>query len=299
MKRKVIQIADSTLLVSLPKKWADEQNIKKGDELDLVPEGSRIVVNTHSYPPIERTTLQLGSSEKFLRRLVDVLYRYGYDEVEVTFQDQKNLKLVQKCLDQLMGFEIVRQSNTSCTLKDITRPGEVDFDTILRRVFFMISEMSKNSYEAISGRKPELMGDIEQFDGTINKFTNFCERMLNKFGYKEHKKMTLIYYIVCQLEQLADEYKDMCTYLKGKKDYSPPKEVLNIYQQINYHFNDFTNLFYKFSSEGLFELKQQRIKIMTSIFRHLENNPKKEDAVVLYHLANIVGQIQHMATRVI
>ena len=35
MRRKVIQIAESTQLISLPRKWALKYNIKKGEELEI------------------------------------------------------------------------------------------------------------------------------------------------------------------------------------------------------------------------------------------------------------------------
>ena len=46
MKRKVIQIAESTQLVSLPRKWALKYGVKKGDEVDVLEEGNKIVVST-------------------------------------------------------------------------------------------------------------------------------------------------------------------------------------------------------------------------------------------------------------
>ena len=46
MKRKVIQIADSTQLISLPRKWALKYGIKKGDELDVEEQGSNVLVST-------------------------------------------------------------------------------------------------------------------------------------------------------------------------------------------------------------------------------------------------------------
>ena len=45
MKRKVIQIADSTQLISLPRKWAQKFNIKKGDELEVEEHDNKIVVS--------------------------------------------------------------------------------------------------------------------------------------------------------------------------------------------------------------------------------------------------------------
>ena len=34
MKRKVIQIANSTQLISLPRKWSQKYGVKKGDEIN-------------------------------------------------------------------------------------------------------------------------------------------------------------------------------------------------------------------------------------------------------------------------
>jgi len=45
MRRKVIQIADSTQLVSLPRKWALKHGIKKGDELNIEEKGSELLVS--------------------------------------------------------------------------------------------------------------------------------------------------------------------------------------------------------------------------------------------------------------
>ena len=46
MKRKVIQIANSTQLISLPRKWSLQFGIKKGDELEVEEKGSQIIVST-------------------------------------------------------------------------------------------------------------------------------------------------------------------------------------------------------------------------------------------------------------
>ena len=45
MKRKVIQIADSTQLISLPRKWSLAHGIKKGDELEITEKGRQLTVS--------------------------------------------------------------------------------------------------------------------------------------------------------------------------------------------------------------------------------------------------------------
>ena len=44
MRRKVIQIANSTQLISLPRKWSLQFNIKKGDELEVEEQGSKLSI---------------------------------------------------------------------------------------------------------------------------------------------------------------------------------------------------------------------------------------------------------------
>lgn len=44
--RKVIQIANSTQLISLPRKWTQKYGVKKGDELEVVEDGSKVIIST-------------------------------------------------------------------------------------------------------------------------------------------------------------------------------------------------------------------------------------------------------------
>jgi len=299
MKRKVIQIADSTLLVSMPKKWADEQNIKKGDEVDVLPEGTKLVISTQTEPRAEKISIRLNDSEKFLRRSIDVLYRYGYDEIEVTFKDTKVAHLVQECLEELMGFEVVDQSPSSCVIRDIASGREMELDSILRRVYYMISEHGKNVYAALAENDKLKIAELAKYDTLVNKFTNFCERLLNKKGYKEYKKTTLVYYVVCVLEEIADEYKDICKYVVNNKSYNTSPAVLKIHKETNEHFKEFLTLFYKFNYEGLYQLKKTMQRIEKDIQTHLRSNDGKKDAIILYNYMAIIKLIRHMSARIV
>ena len=46
MRRKVLQIAESTQLISLPRKWTLKYNIQKGDELEVEENGNKIQIST-------------------------------------------------------------------------------------------------------------------------------------------------------------------------------------------------------------------------------------------------------------
>ena len=61
MKRKIIQIADSTQLVSLPRKWSLKYNIKKGDEVEVEEQGNKLLVSTEK--GVELKSIEIDVTE--------------------------------------------------------------------------------------------------------------------------------------------------------------------------------------------------------------------------------------------
>ena len=49
-----------------------------------------------------------------------------------------------------------------------------------------------------------------------NRFTTTCRRLLNKKGYKEYKKLGPLYYMIEELENIADQYKYLCKCLGNR-----------------------------------------------------------------------------------
>ena len=78
MKRKVIQLAHSTAVISLPSKWVKKYGVKKGDEIEVGEEESRLIV----------TAEQTGSPKK-QEIEVDFLLLFF-----LTFYLNKNKKLL-------------------------------------------------------------------------------------------------------------------------------------------------------------------------------------------------------------
>ncbi|MBI1969382.1 AbrB/MazE/SpoVT family DNA-binding domain-containing protein, partial [Candidatus Woesearchaeota archaeon] len=89
MKRKVIQIADSTQLVSLPRQWAKQQGIKKGDEIEVEVRGSTITIKAgeSGKPDLGKVIIDVsGLDRSSIMFAIRAAYRKGYDEIEVHFQ---------------------------------------------------------------------------------------------------------------------------------------------------------------------------------------------------------------------
>ena len=88
MKRKIIQIANSTYLVSLPKKWCVDNNLKKGEEIDVEPKGGEVTITAEKKiipTSTEMDITRLDRTSIFFA--IRALYKKGYDEIKLTFKN--------------------------------------------------------------------------------------------------------------------------------------------------------------------------------------------------------------------
>ena len=127
-----------------------------------------------------------------------------------------------------------------------------------------------------------------------DRLPNFCERMLIKEGYKEHKKTMLVYSMVWSMEQIADYYNALFSYLTSfDKEPKIGKDILSIYEKTNNLFNKYYALFYAFDVNKISELKEGCLEIMNSVKKMFEKKTGVE-AVILLELCFIAERIYHM-----
>ncbi len=110
MKRKVIQIAESTQLISLPRKWAQAHGIKKGDELEITEEGNKLSITTESEKATERKVIDISELTDYRKTLIAAAYLKGYDELEIIFGKPEYAQQIQELMSWLSGYDLIRQN---------------------------------------------------------------------------------------------------------------------------------------------------------------------------------------------
>ncbi len=292
MKRKVIQIANSTQLVSLPRKWCIEHGIKKGDELEVEEQGNKIQVSTSKEETLERAKVHFADPSSFLRRPLRTLYKLGYDEVELEFEDPSILALIQEETENMLGFEIVHQADRTCTIRNVASALDTEFDGVLRRVLIMLVAMANDTAEALGKKNFSALNEIMGRERINDKLTLFCERILNKKGYKDHKKLTLLYYIVCQAEHIADDWHAICAYTEDHKPKISQttakllKDAAGLVEQVY-------NLFYRYNIDQLSSFKKKHTQIDKQGEAALQTVPKQE-VVIVHYLLEMVDKLNHV-----
>jgi len=298
MKRKVIQLAGKTSVISLPKKWVEKYGIKRGDELEIEERANNLVISTQR--PLSMESIDIDVTE-MPKQLIEVsikgAYKAGYEEIKLIFKNRetRDLKLktnipvynvIKAQVDKLIGIEIISNSENFCIIKEITSTNEKEFDNIMRRIFLLVLDMGEESYNAIKNLKPI---DLYDKHDTIEKLIYYCLRLLSKYGYHDYRKTNLLYNYLTQLEEIIHVYR----YLTKEFFYFNKKtrnEVLEMFAKTNKTFRLAYEVFYSYNTE--------KINLMYSLRRELfeKNNDlilknkkiEKHEAILLTRLVVIV-----------
>lgn len=260
MIRKVIQIAGSTQLVSLPRKWSQRYGVKKGDELFVEEDGNKVVVSTEREVSSNNIEITLKGNE-LIHRCLSALYKAGYDEIKIMYESPQDIETIISTVNsQLVGFEIIEQGKTHVIIKQVTNISHSEFDTMLRRTFTFLVATSEECLIAIEKNDISLMKTIVQRDMYINKLTDYCRRAINK-KESHFKHIGPGYVIVELLEKIGDGYKDLCKYQLEKKP-KVDKQILEILSEINILLKLSQRLFYSFDIREMekFIMKRNEIK---------------------------------------
>ena len=290
IKRSVIQIANSTQLISLPRKWSKKYNIQKGDELEVEEQGTKLSITTETIPKINAIEVDVsGLTPRLVDRFLARSYQKGYDRITLNFDKQEIIATIQNKVPELLGFEIMSQTKNSCVVESISAKLNINFDNALRKAFLIILEMGDICLEAFKNGDTKTLENLHYKDYDVNKFCYFCLRSINK-GHHEGFGTYVLYYLIESLEDVGDEYKALAKHLS--KTTSNKKKLLNILSRVNRLTKLSYDFFYKPSKEISIEfiklynkIKEEAIGLMASTNIHEVTSLNSIDIIsrLIYH----------------
>src|SRR3989344_2814686 len=243
IKRKVVLHGDSTLTISLPARWAKKFNIKKGDELNVEENEREIRITNDKEITLDKKQFSVGNLRRLGISYITSLYRSGYDEIHLDYNNNDYIETIHDVLsNEITGFEIVKQGNNYCVIKDLTGSKD-EFNTALRRIWLLTLDLAGETLSSIKKNNVNNLKNIYFMDNSINKFSNYCLRLLNKKVYVNYSKTPLYYYLIKSLEELADKYKDLYKFYLNNKVKSNDKEKMeNLFNEARSTYEKTLNL---------------------------------------------------------
>ena len=249
MKRKVVQHGPSTLIISLPSNWIKQNNVKSGDELDVIDQDKTLVMESNSTTSIKSMTQNISSLEPFLvKTFLARIYQKGYDRAYLVHNDTVLLKTIQEKTLELIGYEIIEQNNKYCLIQSISSHIELDFDNSLRKAFATAKQMLEIAIKAYEEKNHAALKGLQIIDLEVNRLCYFCLRQINKaqhVGVEQAQQSHILYSNIEALEHLGDDMTQLGMLLSETNRINPDitkmmQLLLNNFESVYSHFYDST-----------------------------------------------------------
>ena len=301
MKRKIIQVGNSTQLISLPLKWAKSMSLKKGDEITIDEKQDTLIISIGNKKHQEKIEIEISYfDKKTIQMLLKSLYRKGYDEIlthskteeVIDFKTNKKVKIMQivrESTENLIGYEIIGEGNHNIRIKDIAGDSDLDLSQIIRRVFLLTLEASGEFIEAIDTNNTEKFQNIIKSYFNITKFITYCLRLINKHGYKNEPLAShSIYTIISSIDLIIKKIKQSSEIAINFKKPSSRK-LLDYCKNIDRTLHIYYEVFYKYNIKKVREISENKIKFTAEILNQLRNLSENDILII-----KSFGEIQNL-----
>jgi len=186
--RKVQITGGSSYVITLPKDWAEEQNIQKNDPLGLLaqPDGTLLVTRDITEGQFQREkvfSLADINEPVYLFRLLVGSYISGFTGIRITSKTRipVSMRMVAREFTQMaIGFEVVEETDMTITLKDLLNPAEMPFENTIKRMFVIVKNMQIDAMSALeNGGDPGIADDVIKRDNDVDRLNWLIARQTN------------------------------------------------------------------------------------------------------------------------
>ncbi|MBN2111834.1 hypothetical protein JW707_01915 [Candidatus Woesearchaeota archaeon] len=286
MKRKLVKQGAATLMVSLPAKWLKLHKMGKGGEVDLEEVDDKLVISSGALETKPETKIRLIElTESSIRTLITNTYRSGFDRIYVEFENENQFKVLSKVLKtRLVGFEVVKKEKNRCVVENITEPTAEQFDTIIHKIFFNVSEIFSITKSRMNGSKDAF--DFDDVEERIQKYDNFCRRVISK---REHRgpKSEFLWTFLALIVHGQREIFHLNKALEGVKVSQKTKELL---EGSSAMFELIKKAYFEKKIELLAEVHKMEKDLIYIKGYSLLQKAKGKEAVIVYHLMTSIRE---------
>jgi len=188
--RKVQFTGGSTYIISLPKRWVTQNQLKRGSFIKLreEEEGGLLTI----VPPgltvrnkLDEAAIRVSpkdGTEMIARKIVSA-YLAGYNSIHIK-ADRQQLSAKQRhdmktfVRSMLVGTEIVTDGSSQLTLQVLLSYPELTIQSALRRMSIITTSMHKDAISALKTRDNSLAKEVISTDNEVDRFNLYVIRLL-------------------------------------------------------------------------------------------------------------------------
>ncbi|MEM4268132.1 MAG: PhoU domain-containing protein [Candidatus Woesearchaeota archaeon] len=225
--RKLIGFGKGSYVLSLPKSWVKQCNIKQGDILQLEKRGEELVIRTGQKNVAEKeprwSIIDITglTSETIETRIVSAyLSNSDYITVKGT-QLTKQIRFIKSIFKSLPGMEIFEEDSGKIVFKDLIDLNEVSVKVLIRRIDNIVRGMLE---ECFACETKDCYESIYQRDFEVNRLCFLSHRIIrsklagmNTQAPENEIELLLEWGITTKLEKIGDRTKRIARILSSMK----------------------------------------------------------------------------------
>lgn len=226
----------STLIVSLPKKWANENAIVSGSLLFISQnQNGDLLLSRDRSEPDQIVKLDIGSKcGAPLFRDVIACYLAGYKTVEIsspqlTAMQKRDLHSI---VNKLIGPEILEETLNKVVIHDLLSAEELPSDRALKRMKNITRSMIQDALSSLVKRNKDLAMDVIQRDNDVDRLNLLIARqfidILRSGSIKQETLCPISAFNYMQaatnLERMADHASKIAE-ISSQNDNELPREM--------------------------------------------------------------------------
>lgn len=289
MKRKIIQLAKNTLVVSIPSEIVKKFKLNKGNEVEVIENGGEIIIKFDKKTVNKRIEINIdGMTNKLIKDLLYFSNTLGYDEITLKYDENKDMSFINELTHEFEGLAILKQTENNSTFKHISQEDSNRFEEILNRAMQVTLSLSEEILDSLKKKKFNRLKNLFALEYTNNKLTNHCSRILIKGNYRDNSKTPFLFTLVWNLEIIADFYRRICYDVLNLNNQKKPlySKTIKSLEMINELLIKYYELYKKLDTKGIIEsanLKNEIGVLVEEIF----NEKKGLDAIVAHYVMDI------------
>jgi phosphate uptake regulator len=185
-QRRLQKLGYSTLMVSLPRDWVNQMNLKRGDTVNIASDDEgRLII--HPSLQVLKTKSRCiihaeKADEKLLGRLVIGAYIAGHETIEIrTTRSEfttEQLESIRKTLNELIGVGIVAQEINRVVVQSFLDPSKFPIDGLISRLNLIVDSMRDLAVKSLIEEKPEYAKQVLDMDVEADKVYFLATRQL-------------------------------------------------------------------------------------------------------------------------
>lgn len=185
--RKVQITGGSSYIISLPKAWVIASNIKKNEPLGLItrPDGTLLIMKKIAEEQEQKTkefNVDNITDHTYLFRCLIGAYIDGYTIIKI--KSSKKMPpfvrtSVREFTHMTIGQEVMEETHASIVIRDLLKPVEMPFNTIIHRMYVIVKSMHEDAISALKNRDKILAEDVISRDNDVDRLNWLIARQCN------------------------------------------------------------------------------------------------------------------------